>query len=446
MRGRFISLLAAGTATIAWSGVSAQISCQNSGYAVLYFNGIRQDIDSAFDDMRNLRKRVGTSINGQPISFELAYNQSKGAIKDIAELYIQNAKSADSSEKLSTKLDNAIATNIGRSAYIEDLRKISSPGVNAQIDNIYSRLSTSYINSYKLPPTDQDYLKHNSAVNELANARYKILFVGYSQGALFANQAFNYAKTIVGPKNVAITYIAPATSKDNIFGAYVASSNDQAINTALRGLGVTPVVPTVTIPTGTNTTFGHSITLDYLRDQTSSNQIDKMVREALISLEDIPCAITYRYEGRPFDGAFSGAPFSGSLSGTVQLTVPPAFSGTITQSPNASFLVTSQFGQSSFSGPLSENFSITLQNGVPVNWRIYMTKRYPTGSAVGTFLSWEYMEIISNGRPYEKRYFDLYGRDLETYVLFGNSVVYSGATLRGGGSGNIGRWSIIPAQ
>ena len=79
--------------------------CTAQGYSVGFFNGVWNTPDQAGEGLAALRVVNGTTLNGEPIQYEVFYNHTGSTVgasgmQDLAEVFIQRAKEIDSSGEL----------------------------------------------------------------------------------------------------------------------------------------------------------------------------------------------------------------------------------------------------------------------------------------------------------------------------------------------------------
>jgi hypothetical protein len=121
-----------------------------------------------------------------------------------------------------------------------------------------------------------------------------MLFVAHSQGNLFVNPAYDYAKSKITTDSVATVHIAPASPR--LTGDHTLADLDLVIN-GLRAVGtvasVTDLIPGYLLrPPGTNgkkDPLGHGLLEIYLNQAISvSTRIKSQINSAMSRLESIP--------------------------------------------------------------------------------------------------------------------------------------------------------------
>jgi hypothetical protein len=253
---------------------------------IVFFNGIRNTPEDAKDSLGALKALYGEiDGNGEKIKYELLYNPTLGFFDDVFEVLQQRSNeynmfffdlisgSGAWYEKAKTMTDFA-----NLALFMEEF--ISSK----ERDITFSLINAS--------PTAVDYAEHRVRLDTWMLEGKKLLFVAHSQGNLFANAAYDYAKSKVGEESVKVVHVAPASFKIN--GPHVLADKDHVIST-LRLL-TTNQLPEVTDsipeynkrPPGSNDRMdrlGHGFVEIYINTYfTTSQRVRQYIREALNSL------------------------------------------------------------------------------------------------------------------------------------------------------------------
>jgi hypothetical protein len=263
--------------------------CTSKGYTVAYFNGIRTTPDGALDDLAALRDLKGTTLNEEPIQYESFYNQTGGFWQDAAEVFEQRAQEIDNSGLLGKRWEyfweGFGSDNFFSSKIIEVV-----PNTANLFSQLYTDITSKAIAgwSYLLsnPPTEVDYLSHDTRLNALAIQGQKLMLIAHSQGNLFVNQAYDYIAPKIGTDSVRVVHVAPASP--TLRGPYVLANIDVVIN-GLRAQGVSSVpdnnidLPLLALRADN---FGHSLTQIYLNpDFTARARIVSLISLAMQALQ-----------------------------------------------------------------------------------------------------------------------------------------------------------------
>ena len=147
--------------------------CSDTGYTVIFVNGILNEIEKARKNSEDLQKKVGITFNGEPLVVRFGHNQSH-----IAGL-------ADFAQSVGQIFDNPI------SYYDRD----------TILRQIHSEVTTR-----------------------------KILLVGHSQGTFYTNEIFRYLTEHGVPReSIAVYNLATPASYVAGSGNYLTSANDQLV-------------------------------------------------------------------------------------------------------------------------------------------------------------------------------------------------------------------------
>ena len=227
---------------------SAQESlCIPSGYTVGFFNGVFNTSHEAQKSANALTAVIPKKINNENISVELFYNTS-GAVsggsatrwQDLAEVFSQR------SQELGAALANQWEfywSSIGANSGFWDILSAAMSGFPELFakwrTDIKGKMIAAITGVFSNPPTAADYARHQQRIITLLNEKQKLLFVAHSQGNLFANTAFNFARGITSTDSVKVVHVAPASV--DLKGEYTLADIDLIIE-ALRDIapGNTP--------------------------------------------------------------------------------------------------------------------------------------------------------------------------------------------------------------
>jgi fibro-slime domain-containing protein len=274
--------------------------CSKPGYVIGFFNGINNTPLQALGGMQNLRDAtVGTTYNGQPVDYELFYNQTGSVngsmiLQDIAEVFAQRAVELDGA------LDNrweifweALGSSQDQDSFILRLQeKLSvSPQLGASLREIYNKFWNQDVVAMAVilgdPPTAQDYAKQHTRLLALINQGKKVLLVAHSQGNLFVNRAYDKAMEVTDGNSVKVVHIAPASP--TLRGPHIFANLDLVINALWVTQGWETVVSyTARIPAEhliTDDPIGHGLKETYLNaKRTTLPQVQGHVQAAMAGL------------------------------------------------------------------------------------------------------------------------------------------------------------------
>jgi hypothetical protein len=209
--------------------------CRNTNVAFVFFNGIwttASEADLALFEFRKLHGEM--TSRGEGIRYEKLYNYTNG-FEDIVETFEQRLQEQGRLiegrfELFSEALDgdgpwwSKIINSVSSTAAILD----------GFVNWYQARLIQSLTELAANPPTTVNYSEHRVRIDNLILEGNKLLFVAHSQGNLFANAAYNYARTKVSSESVNLVHIAPASPILN--GNHTLGDIDLVIN-ALRLVG-----------------------------------------------------------------------------------------------------------------------------------------------------------------------------------------------------------------
>jgi len=272
--------------------------CETRGYTVGFFNGVWNTTRKAYDGRVFLENLLGSVYNGEPVEYENFYNttgEENGATmaQDIAEVFIQRADEIDSSGELARRFEYLWdAANDPRRplwARLVDVLRVPI----ALAERIYTAISTKLVAGFARmlsnPPTEMDYAEHRLIVDRLTTEGQKILMVAHSQGNLFMNPAYDYAKTKLTTNSVATVHVAPASPK--LSGPHLLANIDLMIN-GLRSFGWNSVPAiNLALPLSGNDKSGHTLDGTYLDiSRAGRMRVQQMADQGLASLVTPPAA------------------------------------------------------------------------------------------------------------------------------------------------------------
>lgn len=275
--------------------------CEARGYTVGFFNGVWNTLPQAIDGRMALQELLGDEFNGEFVEYENFYNTTGNSndatmAQDIAEVFIQRANEFDASGELAQRFEYLWdAASDSDRPLLSRLRDVmSAPAV--LLEGIYSAISLKVAESWARllsnPPTALNYAQHRLTIDTLATEGQKMLFVAHSQGNLFVNPAYDYAKTKLSTESVAVSHIAPASP--TLRGPHVLADIDLVIN-GLRTFGWSTVPPiNLTLPAADKDLSGHTLIDTYLDARRPGRARVKQMAEQSLGALVTPTALGSR--------------------------------------------------------------------------------------------------------------------------------------------------------
>jgi hypothetical protein len=219
------------------------------GATLFFFNGVETSKAKAKKSLEYIESTQGNHLgDGTPLSYELMYNQDNFLMGDFLEVFEQRLN-----EYLKGKFSSLFE-------WFWDAIKHDGPAKDAALalfpesDLLFNDLIEDFkvlniqateklIDLFTLKPSAQvDYAEHRAILDKYALESDRMLFVAHSQGNLFMNQAFDYAKKIMPIESVSAVHVAPASIKLN--GQHILANLDLVIN-GLR-IDLPLMVPSIT--------------------------------------------------------------------------------------------------------------------------------------------------------------------------------------------------------
>lgn len=277
------------------SGASAQESniCDSYGTTVAYFNGVLTGNTQAQYAIGFFEEIMGeTDSSGQRVQFELLYNQTHG-FKDFVEVFAQRLEEQEG--VLQERFELFSSALRGGGTWWDSITEAipaTAQLLNGFVDTVRASVPGMLASLAENAPMTQDYIEHQTRIDNWHIEGKKLLFVAHSQGNLFANAAYNYALNKGrSTETIKVVHIAPASPQIN--GSHVLADQDVVIN-SLRLLGSVPSI-TNSIPfyserpvglNGEKDILGHGLLEIYLNPNlVTSNVIKDRISYALNSLE-----------------------------------------------------------------------------------------------------------------------------------------------------------------
>lgn len=274
------------------------------GYTVGFFNGVWNMPEDARRASENLKGLLGEYRNNQPVSYEVFYNHTGSSVgsngyQDIAEVFIQRDEEYRKSEeekKGETQKKGSMLEGRYELAWasISDggsmLKRIHKTGLDPKVarKGLFSLFSLESLGDLGRResnlPTELDYAQHRAMVDKLAIEGQKLMLVAHSQGNLFVNRAFDYAKTKIATNSVATYHIAPASV--TLRGKHILSNYDFVIKLLrVSGRGTVPE-DNLSMEFFRDDMSGHKLLETYLNPKKIARaRIQTEVYEAMDALE-----------------------------------------------------------------------------------------------------------------------------------------------------------------
>ena len=267
--------------------------CETRGYTIGFFNGVWNTQVQAQESLDELKSMIGNAYASSPVRFELFYNQSgleiDGATRaqDLAETFIQRAKEFDSTGELGKRFEYLWEAASGETSFWNKVTNVFSAAGQA-LEAIYTSFMTKLVAGLSAmlsnPPTKVDYAEHRSKIDTLALEGQKLLLMAHSQGNLFVNPAYDYARSRYATNSVSTLHIAPASM--TLRGNHVLADIDHVIN-ALRAFGSHSVPSNnLILPKSNKDRSGHMLLQTYLdASRAGRHHIQQLSLQSLASLE-----------------------------------------------------------------------------------------------------------------------------------------------------------------
>lgn len=265
--------------------------CQRKGILFGFFNGVQTtqaEADRAMQEFKIIHGVV--SSTGERISYDVFYNYSNG-LDDFIETFEQRLSEQDG--LLAGRFELFFETLQGGGTWWTNITNAFSAAgsllqalVDARLAQQIQQLATLVAS----PPTTANYAEHRLRIDNSVLEGRKLLFVAHSQGNLFANSAYSYARSKAAAESVAVVHIAPASPTLN--GPHTLADLDLVIN-GLRATGtvasITDLIPGYGVrPAGLNfqrDALGHGLLEIYLNPAiATAERIKEHINAALAAL------------------------------------------------------------------------------------------------------------------------------------------------------------------
>lgn len=290
-----LCLLAVGTSSSASnSAIEAQNLCDDSGAVVVYMNGVFSTPEGVDLSIRTLSSLYEKNYStDEIISYEVLYNYTNG-FEDLAEVFEQRATEqvAVLDGRFELFFEALRGDGSGWLAYISEVESAVGGVIEGFVEYAEAeivRTLTAFMGD--TIATQINYVEHSSRIDNWVLEGKKLLFVAHSQGNLFANAAYRYARGKVGPDSIKVVHVAPPAAQLN--GPHVLADKDRVIQ-ALSLLGsvasVTDTIPGyLSRPAGANGKWdilGHGFVEIYINPTLpTANSVLNHIDEALQTLE-----------------------------------------------------------------------------------------------------------------------------------------------------------------
>lgn len=230
-------------ATLSQAVTAPQINCTPTGeILVVYANGIRNEPAEAAINLNSLARTIGTQPRrGRPLNYRLIYNPTRGFMSDTLETVRLKAAEYGLTEA------QVLAGYDSESIYKELGDALGANRVLRFAEDIATYWSRKAAQFQDLPLVSEvDFINAVTIVKSLPPTT-SVLFVGHSEGAVFANLLFKSSTSGANPRltqSVRVTSVGTAAKE--VLGllpsevippqrAYVTSTNDIVVS-LLRGL------------------------------------------------------------------------------------------------------------------------------------------------------------------------------------------------------------------
>lgn len=232
-----LSSMVSGVLRSVGGGNDLTVDSRTDGYVIGFFNGVNTSMVDAAHHQVLLRRRFGDkTTSGQPIQYQIFYNDSYGMMLDIIETFDQRAALVGLNGHYDLfwglasgdrrGLDRVAGDIPGGVVFVEDMARL------------FSGETVSYLRALQQNKVIKTSAGHRKIIEHLTGKKSKqrLVLVAHSQGNLYALPAYSYA--IKRNKSVAIIHAAPPL--DALKGDFILSNRDVVIN-ALRQIGRVPV-------------------------------------------------------------------------------------------------------------------------------------------------------------------------------------------------------------
>lgn len=213
------------------SCVSYANECRMDDISFGFFNGVGNDLAKSRESLDAAGGFLKS--NNRVLYYNKTHNIPFDAIEAIAQKLNEEVPSLGERFELYAQMID------GRGDIVDRITARSTVFLTIRNDYIKYHAQFMLDGLHKLATgnnTVKIYKDHQRQIDAELKAKRKVLLVAHSQGNLFMNQAYDYAKKKAGLRGIAAIHVAPATSK--IAGRhYVLADNDLIIHALFRSTG-----------------------------------------------------------------------------------------------------------------------------------------------------------------------------------------------------------------
>lgn len=255
-------------------------------HQIAFFNGVRTSSEAGTRGSRLLGQLTDGLIYHADVSSALLYNTHENLWFDLIETFAQRIEEANGStiDRYNLALDIAS----GRNDLWQDILA-ENPSLTGFHEGLKSDLNQRMAEALRIRPsevTQSDYERHQQKLRNWVNNDRELVLVGYSQGNLFANRAYEYLQEAHPEAFVDVVHIAPASTQT--YGPHVLADRDLVIK-ALPG-AVPPVNATIppfaqrpSLPKHGRDFLGHGLLNTYLHPNLdTSYAIEQHLYDAIL--------------------------------------------------------------------------------------------------------------------------------------------------------------------
>lgn len=262
--------------------------CSSPGYAIGYFNGVKNTRAGAGQSRDRLKLIYGSQYNNQPVKYYLFYNPTDGLLADLAEAFKQKeAENPDLQGRWELIWDVLRGQGSLIDRFVHDFPSFDLFAFDALRETAVD-LSRDYVDKLVTEADFQSIVDgFVETMTGLTTEQEKILAVAHSQGNLFVNEVYSAVSPTLQTHSLAVVHVATVSSTLN--GEYTTSDTDLVVAAVRALLGDTPAA-NVTVPIGDllgNDLSGHGFLEIYMNGSLNPySKIKGDMDAALASLED----------------------------------------------------------------------------------------------------------------------------------------------------------------
>gem|GEM_PF-1486569 len=287
--------------------IQAKNLCQKQQKLLFgYFNGMNTQYYDAQKALNKFKKTYGTHTPfplSDEIVYELFYNQTKGKIKDAMEIYEQRfieqnpelfagryefihevqEGGGDMTKALKEYEEKVLKPKYG-AKYQQKLQELDKQTQEIAKDMAIAKMLDDQGVFFEPNYANYgEYKQHRQQIDNHLQQDNKLLFIGYSQGNLFASAAYDYTlPKVQHHKQLDVVHIAPASQ--TLKSKHVLSSKDIMIKWLLNKFKEVIRVTDINSFNIANI-MGHALIETYLDPkQPTSKHIDQLIKTAFSEL------------------------------------------------------------------------------------------------------------------------------------------------------------------